>query len=197
MKISLLLLSVMLMLLTSCESRGVRVDDVKSAEEKTELDAEEKYEKSNQYSVGIELYGVFFESHFDSDTLYYPEGSIRLSDENGIVQDIEFDEFGNYIVFMDFDHSYEIRYKSPEHHTKFLTIDTRRIPQSLIGEGYYMPTDMSLAKNENELVNQLLSQNPIGKALMDITVGEFDWDLEYTDSLKAVVEQLESVSPLP
>jgi hypothetical protein len=67
----------------------------------------------------------------------------------------------------------------------------------LIGEGYYMPTDMSLAKNENELVNQLLSQNPIGKALMDITVGEFDWDLEYTDSLKAVVEQLESVSPLP
>lgn len=69
MEKSLLFISVWILLLASCESRGVRVDDVKSAKEKTELDMEEEYEESNQYSVGIELdpaqyYGAVF-ARFD------------------------------------------------------------------------------------------------------------------------------------
>ncbi len=186
-----------IIILASCDSPGVRIDDIKSEEQNPDQESQDPVQEPNDELISIKLYGVFFESHTNEDTLFYPEGKITLSDSNGHIRDIEFDAHGNYLVEMSFENQYEIRFESPYHYTKFLKIDSRGIPDSLIGLGYLMPTDMRLAKNENESVNDLLNQNPIGKAFMNATIGDFDWDLEYTDSLKAVIKELESESELP
>jgi WD40 repeat protein len=194
---TLISLSFWIILLASCQSPGVRIDDKKSEEQNRVQESQKLVEESNDQLISIKLYGVFFESHTNEDTLFYPAGNITLSDSKGNIRDIKFDAHGNYLVEMSFENRYEIRFESPDHYTKFLIIDSRGIPDSLIGSGYLMPTDMSLAKNENKSVNDLLNQNPIGKAFMNATIGDFDWDLEYTDSLKAVIKELESESELP
>ncbi|MCZ4409501.1 hypothetical protein O3Q51_11820 [Cryomorphaceae bacterium 1068] len=197
MHYNLFFLLILIVLLASCDGPGIRSDDLKSADQNRAEEPQDLIEPLNDELILIKLYGVFFESHNDGDTMFYSEGKITLVDMNGQAEDIEFDEHGNYLIGMGIENQYEIRFESPDHYSKFLIIDSRGIPDSLIGAGYLMPTDMSLQKNENELVNELLTQNPIGKASMNPTIGDFDWDLTYTDSLKAVIKTLESGSSFP
>jgi len=183
-------------LITSCENRGVRVDDVKSVEPNFQPVSEAAPQETSHSSEEILFYGVFFESHFNEDTVFYPNGKITLIQGDGSIQEIEIDDHGNYVVPLSLENHCEIHFEAPTYYSKFLSIDTRGIPDSIFGAGIIMPTDMSLHQNENELVADILMQNPIGKAFMNTTIGDFGWDLDYTDSLKKVIEHLEGEAPL-
>lgn len=54
-----------------------------------------------------------------------------------------------------------------------------------------MPTDMTLGLAENPKVEELLDNNPIGKAYYNEENNDLGWDFEHTDSLRQVIENLE------
>lgn len=171
----------------ACQSPAVREPEYDEIIEEPVQD-EEQYTDSLVQS--IELFGTFYQAAQDSDTVYIPNGSITLIDE-GFSRQVDYDSFGYYELTMLFGREYSIRYTALDHYTKFIEIDTRFIPDSVIGAGIRMPTDMTLAKAENPQVEELLENNPIGKASYREESNDLGWDFEYTDSLRQVIENLE------
>lgn len=175
-------------ILYSCQSPAIREPDY---EEIIEEPAFNEEQEPDSLLPRIELYGTFYQSAQDSDTVYISNGRITLIDE-GFSREVEYDSAGYYELTMLFGREYSIRYSAPNHYTKFIEIDTRFIPDSIIGAGILMPTDMTLDLAENPQVEELLENNPIGKAYYREESNDLGWDFEYTDSLRLVIESLEN-----
>jgi len=174
------------LIIYSCQSPTVREPEYK---ELIQDPMEEPVDTSA--APTLELFGKFYNSVVDSDTVYIPSGRITLIDEAGFSHEVEYDEYGNYELTMLFDRAYTIRYSAPDYYTKFLEIDTRNIPDSIHGAGILMPTDMQLDKAENDDVEELLENNPIGKASYRKESNDLGWDFEHTDSLRRLIDTLE------
>jgi len=178
---------ILLIILYSCQSPAVREPEYEEVIEEPAIEGEAA---PDSLTPTIELFGIFYESVKDSDTTFIDNGRITLIDD-GFSHEVEYDEYGKYELTMLFDRAYTIRYSAPDHYTKFLEIDTRNIPDSIHGAGILMPTDMQIAKAENAQVEELLQNNPIGKASYRKESNDLGWDFEYTDSLRQVIENME------
>lgn len=180
-------LIVFVLSLIACQSPAIREPDY---EEIIEEPMAQSDQDPDSLTPSIELYGVFYQSAQDSDTVYIPNGRITLIDE-GFSREVDYDSFGYYELSMLFGREYSIRYSAPDHYTKFIEIDTRFIPDSVIGAGILMPTDMTLGLAENPQVEELLENNPIGKAYYRAETNDLGWDFEHTDSIKSILDSLE------
>lgn len=179
-------LFILLIALYSCQPPAVREPEY---EEVIEEPISEEEQSIDSLSPTIVLFGTFYHTVRDSDTLYIPNGRISLIDE-GFSHEVEYDAFGYYELTMLFGRNYSIRYSAPDFYTKFLEIDTRNIPDSIYGAGILMPTDMKLGKAENAELEELLESNPIGKAYYMKEQNDLTWDMAHTDSMKQVIEKL-------
>ncbi len=177
---------VVLIFFYSCQSAAVREPNY---EKVIEEPVQEEDVQPDSLRPTIELYGTFFQSVRDSDTTYVDNGRITLIDE-GFAHEVQYDSTGYYKITMLFGRQYSIRYSAPGFYTKFLDFDTRFIPDSVHGAGILMPTDMQIAKAENAEIEELLENNPIGKAFYREKSNDLGWDFEYTDSLRQVIEVL-------
>jgi len=178
---------VFLIFFYACQSPAVRELEYEEVIEESAIESEEV---PDSLPPSIELYGTFFRSVRDSDTTYVDNGRITLIDE-GYSHEVQYDSTGYYKIIMLFGREYSIRYSAPGYYTKFIDIDTRFIPDSVHGAGILMPTDMQISKVENTEVEDLLENNPIGKAFFREESNDLGWDFEYTDSLRQVIETLE------
>lgn len=140
----------------------------------------------------IEIFGIFFNDVHDADTAYISNGRISLIDNGGFSHKVDYNQYGKYRAIMLFDRQYTLRFSAPGYYTKFIEIDTRFIPDSIIGAGFLMPTDMRLSKAENVEVQELLENNPIGKACYREESNDLGWDFNHTDSIRALIDSLEN-----
>lgn len=96
---------------------------------------------------------------------------------------------GKYEFVIGFEHEYKIVYTYPNYVTKYLTIDTRYVPDEEKEGGYEMNIDMTLF-NIIEGLDVSILENPIGKAEFDVAGGRMGWDMDYTRKMQAQISAL-------
>ena len=93
---------------------------------------------------------------------------------------------GKYEFYLDCNASYEFVFEKSGFVTRSIVIDAQNIPESVIGAGIIMPTDMSMYEITEAMQNEDLSvfNQPIGKAKFDASQGDLVWDFAYTNKIK-------------
>jgi len=134
----------------------------------------------------VSIYGVV-RYHEDSRKIGGVTISILEDDVN--FNTVTSNSSGKYEFVIGFEHVYKIIYTYPNYVTKYLTIDTRYVPEDEREGGYEMNIDMTLFQ-EIEGLDISILDNPIGKAQYDSNEGRMGWDMAYTRQMQAQINSL-------
>ena len=93
---------------------------------------------------------------------------------------------GKYEFYLDCNAAYEFIFEKSGFVTRSIQIDAKNVPESVIGAGIIMPTDMSMYEITEAMENENLSvfNQPIGKAKYDPAQNDLVWDFTYTNKIK-------------
>jgi hypothetical protein len=134
----------------------------------------------------VSIFGVV-RDHDDSKKISGVK--INILEDNVNYNSVSSNSSGKYEFVIGFDHVYKIIYTYPNYVTKYLTVDTRYVPEDEKAGGYEMNIDMTLFQ-EIEGLDVSILENPIGKAQFDVNEGRMGWDMDYTRQMQAQLNAL-------
>lgn len=128
-------------------------------------------------------------------------GNVRADENNGpiaqamviIVQDsihqasLFTNTEGYYEHSLQRDHLYTLRYEAKKRVSKWITIDTRGIPDEEWVGGFGMIVDMKLFRKSRKKDVSFLEFEAMGHATWDGATENITWDLPYTEAMRARV----------
>lgn len=93
---------------------------------------------------------------------------------------------GKYEFYLDVGSRYEFKFSKEGYVTRSIVIDSRNIPQEVLGAGIIMPTDMSMYEITPAMEDADLSvfDKPIGMAFYDPAQADLVWDFAYTSTVR-------------
>lgn len=96
---------------------------------------------------------------------------------------------GKYEFYLNCGAHYAFYFEKEGYVKRSIEIDSRNIPQEVIGAGIIMPTDMSMFAMTPAMENADLSvfNKPIGKASYDAGQADLVWDFTYTQKVKSEI----------
>lgn len=96
---------------------------------------------------------------------------------------------GKYEFYLNVGHSYAFYFEKPGYVKRSIQIDSRNIPEEVVGAGIIMPTDMSMFSITAAMEDADLSifDKPIGKASYDPVQADLVWDFQYTQKVKGEI----------
>ena len=95
---------------------------------------------------------------------------------------------GYYEHSLQRDHYYTLRYQASKRVAKWITIDTRGIPEEQWVGGFGMVVDMRLFKASKKEDLSFLDNEAMGHATWDRAAENIAWDLPYTEAMRARVQ---------
>ncbi len=96
---------------------------------------------------------------------------------------------GKYEFYLDCGAHYEFKFHKSGFVERSIVIDSRNIPEEVIGAGIIMPTDMSMYEitEAMESADMSVFDQPIGKAQYDESEEDLIWDFNYTNKVKGEI----------
>ncbi len=96
---------------------------------------------------------------------------------------------GKYEFYLDCGSRYEFIFAKEGYVERSIVIDSRNVPEEVIGAGLIMPTDMSMYEitPAMEEMDMSVFEQPIGKAQYDATEQDLVWDFGHTQAVKAEI----------
>ncbi len=96
---------------------------------------------------------------------------------------------GKYEFYLSCGSHYAFYFDKEGYVKRSIEIDSRNIPEEVIGAGIIMPTDMSMFAMTPAMENADLSvfNKPIGKASYDASQADLVWDFTYTQKVKSEI----------
>jgi len=96
---------------------------------------------------------------------------------------------GKYEFYLDCGSHYEFKFKKSGFVERSIVIDSRNVPEEVIGAGIIMPTDMSMYEITEAMEDSDMSvfDQPIGKAQYDTGEEDLIWDFDYTNKVKGEI----------
>ena len=96
---------------------------------------------------------------------------------------------GKYEFYLDCGSQYEFVFKKDGYVDRSIRINSKGVPQEIIGAGIIMPTDMSMYEITEAMDGADLSifDKPIGKASYDPSQADLVWDFAYTNQVKSEI----------
>ncbi|MCZ4408293.1 hypothetical protein O3Q51_05705 [Cryomorphaceae bacterium 1068] len=94
---------------------------------------------------------------------------------------------GKYEFYLDCGADYEFIFKKDGYVDRSIKINSKGVPEEIIGAGIIMPTDMSMYEITEAMEGADLSvfDKPIGKASYDPAQADLIWDFAYTNQVKS------------
>lgn len=96
---------------------------------------------------------------------------------------------GKYEFYLSVGANYTFYFEKPGYVKRSIQIDSRNIPEEVVGAGIIMPTDMSMFAITAAMEGADLSifDKPIGKASYDPAQADLVWDFQYTQKVKGEI----------
>ncbi|MEM9051222.1 MAG: hypothetical protein AAGC47_04130 [Bacteroidota bacterium] len=96
---------------------------------------------------------------------------------------------GKYEFYLDCGFSYEFIFEKDGYVDRSIVINSKGVPEEIIGAGIIMPTDMSMYEITPAMDGADLSvfNKPIGKASYDPSQADLVWDFAYTNQVKGEI----------
>ncbi|HKL40736.1 MAG TPA: tetratricopeptide repeat protein, partial [Cryomorphaceae bacterium] len=96
---------------------------------------------------------------------------------------------GKYEFYLDCGAQYDFIFEKSGYVKRSITINSKGVPQEIIGAGIIMPTDMSMYEITEAMEGADLSvfDKPIGKASYDPAQADLVWDFAYTNQVKSEI----------
>jgi hypothetical protein len=96
---------------------------------------------------------------------------------------------GKYEFYLDIGSHYELKFVRDGYVQRSIVIDSRNVPDEVVGAGIIMPTDMSMYEITPAMEGEDLSvfEEPIGKASYSESEQDLSWDFQYTNQVKSKI----------
>lgn len=96
---------------------------------------------------------------------------------------------GKYEFYLDIGAHYELKFVKEGFVQRSIVIDSRNVPDDVVGAGIIMPTDMSMYEITPAMEGEDLSvfEEPIGKASYSESEQDLSWDFQYTNQVKSKI----------
>lgn len=96
---------------------------------------------------------------------------------------------GKYEFYLDIGSHYELKFVKDGFVQRSIIIDSRNVPDEVVGAGIIMPTDMSMYEITPAMEGEDLSvfEEPIGKASYNESEQDLSWDFQYTNQVKSEI----------
>jgi len=96
---------------------------------------------------------------------------------------------GKYEFYLDCGAEYEFIFKKDGYVDRSIKINSKGVPEEIIGAGIIMPTDMSMYEITEAMEGADMSvfDKPIGKASYDPAQADLVWDFAYTNQVKSEI----------
>ena len=129
-------------------------------------------------------------SQNDKSKLSGAKISIKKNGSN--FENVVTDAKGKFLVRLPPDGKFMLEFTYPEYVVKRISFNTTNVPPEFWAEGdFEFPFDMTLFKQVEGLDVSILNQ-PLAEVAIDPTTGNFNYDKEYTKSVKERIEKLQA-----